>query len=212
MMALAMPDPIASAAAPRPGRARPAEPELDRATLERCKAHDPLAFRRFIARYERTVFAVLGRILCRQDVEDLAQEAFLRAYRAFPSFELDHASRPSTWIVTIAVRLALNERSKQRPRSALPLEAVSEPASTVTPETERVRAELGQAIAEAAATLPDDQRAAFVLAELHDLSTAEIARALDVPESTAKTRLFRAREKLRELLAGWMGRKPEEKS
>lgn len=176
--------------------------ELDRATLARCVAKDPLAFRLFVARYERTVFAVLGRILGRREVEDLAQETFLRAYKAFPRFDLDHPSRPSTWIVTIATRLALNERS--RLRESTTLDEQPEPADAVNPETLLVHGQLGEAIAAAAASLPDDQRAAFVLAELHGLTTAEIANALGVPENTAKTRLFRAREKLRALLAAWI--------
>jgi RNA polymerase sigma-70 factor (ECF subfamily) len=78
-------------------------------------------------------------------------------------------------------------------------------ASAATPETESARRELGAAIARAAEALPDDQRAAFVLAEFHGLSIAEIAQALDVPENTAKTRLFRAREKMRASLADTWG-------
>jgi len=196
-----------ASSSPRQARAA-GDAELDRATLARCKSQDPLAFRLFVGRYERTVFAVLGRISGRRDVEDLAQETFLRAYAAFPQFDLDHASRPSTWIVTIAARLALNERSRQG--RSTPLEDAAEPVHGVTPETERARAELGDAIASAAASLPPDQRAAFVLAELHDLSTAEIASALGVPENTAKTRLHRAREKLRQLLAAWIAPNDEE--
>ncbi len=80
----------------------PAEPkrdrEIDRATLVRCKSGDPLAFRAFVVRYERPVFALLSRMLgSGPHVEDLAQETFLRAYRAFPGFDPDGAARPSTW-------------------------------------------------------------------------------------------------------------------
>ncbi len=176
------------------------QPEIDRPTLVRCRAHDPTAFRAFVVRYERAVFALLSRLLGHgAHVEDLAQEAFLRAYRAFPTFDVDAASRPSAWILTIATRLALDAK-KKRGLGVASLEAASHVAEKGTPETERARRELGRAIAKAASELPDDQRAAFVLAEFHGLSTAEIARALDVPEATAKTRLFRAREKLREAL------------
>jgi RNA polymerase sigma-70 factor (ECF subfamily) len=198
MIALAMPQP-ATRDAPHAGET---SSELDAGTLARCMLRDPLAFRAFVATYQGPVFALLGRLLGRRDVDDLAQETFLRAYNALPTFDPTRAGRPSAWILTIAARLALNERS--RARRLEPLEAVPEPALASTPESESSRAQLGRAIARAVATLPDDQRAAFVLAEYHDLGMEDIARALEVPEGTAKTRLFRARAKLRESLAEWI--------
>lgn len=180
----------------------PAEPrgELDRATLERCKARDPAAFRAFVTRYERPVFALLSRLLGRgPHVEDLAQEAFLRASRALPQFDLDGPARPSTWLLTIATRLALDAKKARRVPTD-PLEAGHQVAHGPTPEAERARAELGRALASAAARLSDDQRAAFLLAEVHGFSVAEVAAALEIPENTAKTRLFRARQAMRESL------------
>ena len=189
-------------------RARSHAPELDRATLLRCKAHDALAFRAFVVRYERPVFALLSRFFGRGvEIEDLAQETFLRAYRAFPAFDVDQAARPSTWLLTIATRLALD--LKKRRGATAPLDEARDIVhEQQTPETERARRDLGRAIERAAAALSDDHRAAFVLAEFHDLSIAEIARALDIPENTAKTRLFRARQNMREHLreAGHAGR------
>src|SRR5215467_16324894 len=83
--------------------------ELDRPTLGRCKAGDPIAFRAFVVRYERSVFALVSRLIGRSAwVEDLAQESFLRAYRTFASFDVGHDARPSTWILTIALRVALD--------------------------------------------------------------------------------------------------------
>lgn len=160
-----------------------------------------MAFRAFVVRYERAVFALVSRIVGRgEHVEDLAQEAFLRAFRAFPTFDLQRAARPSTWLLTIATRVALDAR-KRRGRREEPVEDVSTfPHSDANPETQLSRAELGRAIERAAAALSDDQRAAFVLAEYHDLSIAEIAEALELPENTVKTRLFRARQHLRESL------------
>ena len=76
----------------------------------------------------------------------------------------------------------------------------SHAAHSSTPETERVRAELARLIERAAAQLPDDQRAAFVLGEYHGFTMAEIAAAMGIPEATANTRLFRARERMRALL------------
>jgi RNA polymerase sigma-70 factor (ECF subfamily) len=173
---------------------------------------DQLAFRAFVVRYERPVFALLSRLLGHgPHVEDLAQEAFLRAFRAFPAFDLTGPATPSTWLLTIATRLALDLKKRAVIQTS-PIESVAQdgraPEQAIapgTPETERQRRELGIAISRAADRLPDEQRAAFVLAEFHGLSTAEIAHALDVNENTAKTRLFRARAALREALAAeWM--------
>lgn len=159
-----------------------------------------MAFRAFVVRYERMVFALLSRMIGHgSEVEDLAQETFVRAYRAFPDFDLDGPAKPSTWLLTIATRLALDAR-KRKKLDQTSLDDSNESSSGSTPEIALERRELGRAIAEAAKTLPDDQRAALVLAEFHGLSIAEIAEALAVPENTAKTRLFRAREKMREAL------------
>jgi RNA polymerase sigma-70 factor (ECF subfamily) len=178
---------------------------VDRATLVRCRTQDPVAFQAFVVRYERLVFAVLSQMLGRgPHVEDLAQETFLRAYLAFPRFDLDRA-RPSRWVLTIATRLALNETRRGRRASEDP----AEPTHDANPEAESLRNELGRAIERAIAQLPDDQRAVFVLAELHDLTLAEIASTLDVPVGTVKSRLLRAREELRGRLERLRKRGPD---
>ncbi|MDB5212177.1 MAG: polymerase sigma factor RpoE [Myxococcaceae bacterium] len=164
-----------------------------------------MAFRAFVVRYERMVFALLSRMLGHgraPEVEDLAQETFVRAYRAFPAFDLAGSAKPSTWLLTIATRLALDARKKKRLDQTELDESNDTSRTGSTPELALERRQLGRAIAEAADTLPDDQRAALVLADLHGLSIAEIAEALTIPENTAKTRLFRAREKMREALKG----------
>jgi RNA polymerase sigma-70 factor (ECF subfamily) len=193
MMAL-----VAMPSTPSHGDSRP--PELDRATLALCRAREPVAFRAFVTRYQRAVFACLSRMLGHgPHIEDLAQEVFLRAFRAFSSFDLDATAKPSTWLLTIATRIALDAR-KRRVIPIRPLEDAAHVAQSATPETERVRAELSRLIERAAAELPDDQRAAFVLGEYHGFSMTEIAAAMGVPEATAKTRLFRARERMRAAL------------
>ncbi len=188
-----------------PARATPRPaPEIDLAVLSRCRAGDPIAFRAFVARYERPVFSLLVRLVGRgPHVEDLAQETFLRAYRAFPTFQVDETARPAAWLFTIATRLVLDAR-KRRAVALAPMSAADDAASprAGSPDARLSRAELGRAIERAAAELSDDQRAAFVLAEYQDMSLEEIAAALGVPEATVKTRLFRARQHLRERLAG----------
>ena len=105
-----------------------------------------------------------------------------------------------TWLLTIATRLALDSRKRRR-LDVQEIDDAAHATSGSTPEISLERRELGQALAAAAEKLPDDQRAALVLAEIHGLSIAEIAEALEVPENTAKTRLFRAREKMRATLS-----------
>jgi RNA polymerase sigma-70 factor (ECF subfamily) len=179
-------------------------PPLDGAVLARCRAQDPMAFRAFVVRYERMVFALLSRMLGHgPEVEDLAQETFVRAYRAFPGFDPEGPAKASTWLLTIATRLALDVRKRKRADDT-PMGDTEPPSDRPSnPELSLERRELGEAIARAAAELPNDQRAALVLAEMHGLSIAEIAEALEVPENTAKTRLFRAREKMRTSLQAW---------
>jgi RNA polymerase sigma-70 factor (ECF subfamily) len=168
--------------------------------LNACRAGDPLAFRNFVRRYEKAVFAFLSRAVGPgAHVEDLAQEVFLRAYRALPTYDVGGSARVSTWLLTIARRLACDARRRRRVQVPL-LE--DEPAALAagTPETEGQRLELARALAKAVAALPEDQLDAFILVEFHGLRMAELAEVLGIPENTAKTRLFRARERLRELL------------
>jgi RNA polymerase sigma-70 factor, ECF subfamily len=132
-------------------------------------------------------------------VEDLAQETFLRAFRALPAFDPDGAARVSTWLLTIATRLAIDAHKKKR----LPPEAVDAGVKLLdpsTPETERARRELRRRITVAASKLDVRQWAAFLLADLHGFTTAEIAEALSIPENTVRTRLFRARQHMRAAL------------
>ncbi len=194
--------------APGAGTARgSAVAEIDEATLAACRLGDPTALRLFVTRYQDMVFAFLSRSLGRgPHVEDLAQEVFLRACRALPRFETSLAgrasgrtARPSTWILTIASRLVVDARRK-RSVPTLALDSRTDAPSNDTPETERRRIEIGRALEAAAAKLSPDQRDVFLLAEFHDLGSADIAAVLGIPESTAKTRLFRARAHLRTLL------------
>src|SRR4051812_16407056 len=86
----------------------PASRDIDGITLRACRAGDPGAMRSFIRWYERLVFAFLSRSLGGgPHVEDLAQEVFLRAARALPDFEVDGPARVSTWLLTIATRVAI---------------------------------------------------------------------------------------------------------
>lgn len=130
--------------------------------------------------------------------EDLAQETFLRAFRALHRFDPDGPARFSTWLLRIASRLAINELTRKRPEVASPRSL----PSASTPESEHCRKRIGQAIATAVGELPAPFRAAFLLREYHGLDYAEIAQMLDLELGTVKSRLSRARRLLREQLKG----------
>jgi RNA polymerase sigma-70 factor, ECF subfamily len=178
-----------------------ASSELDMDWIERCRTRDPAALRQFVAQYHHMVFAFLSRTLGPgPHVEDLAQEVFLRASQALPRFNASGPARLSTWLLTIASHAASDAR-KRRHLRLVPTDQGLRVPDPATPETEARRREIGTALARAAAQLTDQQRDVFVLAEFHGLTMAEIGSVLSVPENTVKQRLFRARERLRELLA-----------
>jgi RNA polymerase sigma-70 factor (ECF subfamily) len=178
----------------------PPRQELDLSTLERCRAHDPVAFRAFVVRYQGAVFAVLARILGRvPELEDLAQDSFLKAYQALPRFDPGGSAKVSTWLLTIATRVAL-DAAKRKHVPIQALDAAVEVAGGESPEQLRERRTLGNALSDAALQLSEEQRAAFVLWHFHGFTLEEMVNALGCPAATVKTRLFRARQRLREIL------------
>jgi RNA polymerase sigma-70 factor (ECF subfamily) len=179
-------------------------PELDDVTLKRAQRGESAAFRKLVELYERPVFALLSRMLGprgrRHRVEDLAQETFLRVYRALPGWVPDGPARLSSWILTIATRLALDELGKASARD-LPLDAAKKLPARDTSDREAERRSTGEAIGRAVATLEPSFQAVFLLRELHELEYEEIARALEIDVGTVKSRLHRARAALRQVLA-----------
>ncbi|MEO8549198.1 MAG: sigma-70 family RNA polymerase sigma factor [Kofleriaceae bacterium] len=170
--------------------------ELDELTLRRAQHGDERAWRDLIAIYQDRVHALIWRVLAgraQHRAPDLTQETFVRVLRALPKFEPQGSAKPSTWILTIATRVALNEL--RRPdTSELAADA---PAATERADATIERRRMGAAIAAAMATLDDEQRSVLVLREYHDLDYAEIAAALDLELGTVKSRLSRARAALR---------------
>lgn len=186
----------AAAAARRPDA-------LDELTLRRAQRGDERAWRDLIERYQRPVHALVWRLLAgraRHRVEDLTQETFVRVLRALPDFDPSGAASLSTWILTIATRLTLNEM--RRPEMA---ELEREPIGRDRADADAERRRLGAAIAAGIAELPDAHRAVLVLREYHDLDYAEIAEALELDVGTVKSRLSRARAQLREYLTRTVG-------
>lgn len=179
--------------------------ELDELTLVRAQRGDDAACRAFVARYERAVFGLIGRLLgprARRDmIEDLAQDTFLRAFVALPRFDRAGAAKLSTWLLTIATRRALDELRKAAP-PLVPLDealALGGPAPRADQTIDDRRRAL--CVARAVEGLSPEHRAVVVLREAHDFDYPEIASALGLDVGTVKSRLSRARAALREALA-----------
>jgi len=184
---------------PRP----PAQDELDELTLARARRGEDAACRTLVARYERPVFALLSRLLANTglagQIEDLAQETFLRGFRALPTFRAPGPARLSTWLLTIATRLVLDELKVRRPVFE-PLDSADAVPSAARADELSERNHAASAIARAVRALTPEHRAAFLLREAHGLSYEEVANALEVDVGTVKSRLSRARGALRAAL------------
>ncbi|MEO8842302.1 MAG: sigma-70 family RNA polymerase sigma factor [Kofleriaceae bacterium] len=182
----------------------PEPSELDALGLARAKAGDPAALRGLVERYQDRVFALIYRMLLGRGTErtsDLAQETFVRVLRGLRDFDPRGAARLSTWILTIATRVVLNDRRRAgRDRVELDGDAVERVASLDRADHLLERTRLAEALTAGIAALPDDQRAVFVLREYHELEYTEIAAALEIAENTVRSRLHRARTALRAAL------------
>jgi RNA polymerase sigma-70 factor (ECF subfamily) len=176
---------------------RSAVAELDLRTLQLARGGDAKAQRRFVEHHARVVFHLLSRMLHPAGrgamVEDLAQETMVRAVGALPRFEPEGAAKLSTWVLTIASRLALREL--RRPRAA----ASEVDASTEHgPEHELRAHRMRDRLQVVVAAMSPELRAAFVLSGAHGLTPGEIADALEIPVATVRTRLHRARTLVRD--------------
>jgi RNA polymerase sigma-70 factor, ECF subfamily len=177
-------------------RAAGTEP-FDELTLRRAQRGDEAAWRSLIVRYQAPVHAVIWRLLAgrqRHRVEDLVQETFVRVLRSLHGFDPAGRASFTTWLLTIATRLALNELRRPE-HAALVAEPPAARGDRADAASERKR--LASAIQGAVAALPAAQRAVFVLREYHDLDYAEIAEMLEIDLGTVKSRLARARSALR---------------
>jgi RNA polymerase sigma-70 factor (ECF subfamily) len=173
---------------------------LDELTLRRAQRGDERAWRDLIACHQRAVHALVWRLLAgraRHRTEDLVQETFVRVLRALPRFDPSGPATLSTWILTIATRLVLNELRRPDMQA---LDHQHEPLGADRADLSAERRRLAAAIGDGMAKLPEAQRAVLVLREFHDLDYAEIADVLDLDVGTVKSRLSRARAAMREHL------------
>ena len=166
----------------------------DEELITAVAAGDEEALALLYRRYERPLHALLGRYTGGRDVDDLAQETWLRVVRAAGRF--DPARRFSTWLFQIALNLA---RDWRRRPPAVPVDPVSV-AIRPAPDA-RARVDAGLDATRLLAALPDAQRAVVILRHFHDLGEDEVAEILDVPRGTVKSRLHHAMAKLLALAA-----------
>ncbi|HLS82811.1 MAG TPA: RNA polymerase sigma factor RpoE [Steroidobacter sp.] len=176
--------------------------ETDQQLVERVQAGDKAAFNLLVLKYQHRVLKLVSRFVSDQvEAEDVAQEAFIKAYRALGSFRGDSAFY--TWLYRIAINTAKNALVSNRRRPVdfdLDLqdpdqyERHARLKDADTPEGVLLTEEIRQVVERAMEQLPEDLRTAIVLRELEGLSYEEIAEAMDCPVGTVRSRIFRARE------------------
>jgi|TARA_B110000967_G_scaffold116090_1_gene118864 RNA polymerase sigma-70 factor (ECF subfamily) len=176
----------------------------DQQLVTRVQQGDKRAFDLLVLKYQYRVHAIVGRFIRdSHEVEDITQEAFLKAYRALPRFRGD--SQFYTWLFRIAVNTAKNylvARSRRPPSSDVNLDdaefyAGSEQLKDLgTPENQLFRDELEAVINKAIEELPEDLRTAVTLREYEGLSYEDIAGVMDCPVGTVRSRIFRGRESI----------------
>ena len=174
----------------------------DKQLVAKVQKGDSRAFDLLVMKYQHKIMGLISRYVHDADeVQDVAQEAFIKAYRALPRFRGDSAFY--TWLYRIAINTAKNHlvsRSRRPPGSdvevedAEQFEAGGALRDIETPETALFGAELKAVIEGAIAELPDDLRAAVTLREFDGLSYEDIAEVMDCPVGTVRSRIFRARE------------------
>ena len=182
--------------------ARPARDALrseDERLVRACQVGEREAFSGLVERYQRDVYRLCYRYVNNHhDANDMAQEAFLKAFRALPSFRGD--SSFSTWLYRIAVNTCLNFRQSRR----APYEPLSEELPDLKPPVALSieEGERAAAVRAAVAKLPEKQRATLILKLYHELTHEEVARVLGSSVGTVKANLFHALNNLRKTLAG----------
>lgn len=170
--------------------------------LQKIAAGDKQAYASVVKHYQRPLFGFLGRMALSQSVaEEVAQETFLRAWKNLGEYKPEIAEF-STWLFTIARNLALNELSRSANQQEVKTgEAIIEAAcDSLQPSEELARKQQKQRMQAALWQLPLQDRSALALAYIHDLEMTAIARIEGCTTAAIKTRLHRAKEKLRHLL------------
>ena len=173
----------------------------DEELVEACQAGEASAFDVLVARWEDRIRGAAYRFLgSEEEARDVAQEAFLKAYRALGGFKRE--ARFSSWLYQIATNLCRDRLRRRRTRGTVSLEAPEETGPVIMAARpgahERLQQlDIGRVARRAVEALPEEQRVVVILKEYQELTFLEIAQALDVPLSTVKTRLYRGLGQLR---------------
>lgn len=186
---------------------------LDRADMARLADGHAAALDDLMGRHATRVFQFLYRMVGDEDdANDLAQETFVRVFQHCTRFRAE--ARFSTWLYTIAGNLARNHHRWRARHPNVPLDAPGDhggpslgealPAAEASPGEAAVNAERSAAVRRAVEALPDDLREAVILCEWQELPVAEAAAVLHTTPKAVESRLYRARQRLREQLARWL--------
>jgi RNA polymerase sigma-70 factor (ECF subfamily) len=176
--------------------------ETDQQLVEKVQAGDKRAFDLLVIKYQPRILGLVSRYVNdSHEVQDVTQEAFIKAYRALPRFRGDSAFY--TWLYRIAINTAKNHlvaRSRRPPGTDVEIEDAEhfENGGALrdmeNPENNLFSRELGEVVKNAISDLPDDLRTAVTLREFDGLSYEDIAEIMDCPVGTVRSRIFRARE------------------
>lgn len=176
--------------------------ETDQRLVERVQQGDKRAFDLLVKKYQHKIIALVGRyVQDHHEMQDVAQEAFIKAYRALGSFRAESAFY--TWLYRIAINTAKNHlvsRSRRPPGTDVDVDeaeifsASPQMKDSAAPEDHLMRDELEECIFNAINNLPEDLKAAISLREFDGMSYEEIAEVMQCPVGTVRSRIFRARE------------------
>jgi RNA polymerase sigma-70 factor (ECF subfamily) len=170
----------------------------DREAVEACQRGEREAFDRLVERYQRDVYRLCYRYVNNhEDANDMAQEVFIKAYRALARFRGE--SSFSTWLYRIAVNTCLNFRAQRRPAGEELPEGLADASVAVGEQMEKD--EQSRQVREAVRRLPEKQRATLILKIYHDLTHQEVAVILGSTVGTVKANLFHALGNLRRMMA-----------
>ncbi|HEY5849856.1 MAG TPA: RNA polymerase sigma factor RpoE [Lysobacter sp.] len=180
----------------------PKDVELDQQLVERVQRGDSAAFDALVRKYQHRITALIGRYISDwSECQDVAQETFIRAYRALPNFRGD--AQFYTWLHRIAVNTAKNYLVAQNRRpptddvdagDAEQFDTGTRLRDTDTPEHELLRQEIERTLMRVVENLPEELRTAITMREMDGLSYDEIAQKMGCPIGTVRSRIFRARE------------------